>query len=322
MGKGNTRRVLRTLLSLGLCAAVLAGLPLLKSGGGRQPGQAQRTLLTAWIYGDGLNASPWIRRQAAAYQQGHPGVSIWVRTVSQADMQLLEEDFEHTAPDLIFFMGGEGADSAQVTQVQPVCRAGYALVMPAQETVTKAPASLFGITPTPQAKTEETPVPREEWPRNLAADDALGAYFLLEMGAPAGAQLLPGEALKEAFVQRRVEAALLSTVEIGKIHAQGTGTVLLCAAPGSDLVLYGAVMQGAQAAAAEAFAHFLSPEAQRALKDSGLFSVRQTGLYGGDAPVWQAVEAALQTGWLPDAFAFQREKEEKIHAGQLLYGAK
>lgn len=323
MKKSGKGARLGRVLALCACAAALGCFPmLLRMPGGAGPAQAQRTLLTAWVYGDGLNASPWIRKQAAAYQKSHPGVHIWVRTVTAADMALVAEDPSHAAPDLLFFMAGAGVDAAQVRQVQPVCMAGYVLVMQAKEGATAAPTSLFGVTPTPEKAAIATPVPRNLWPQPMAADDALGAYFLQQMDAPGGAQLLPQAALEEAFGQGSVQAALLSTVQLRALQAQGVGTQLLCAAQGSDLVLHGAVLRSAQPQAEAALAHFVSPQAQYALRDSWLFSAQQAPLYGAGTPIWQAVEAALGEGWLADAFLWTQEKEEKIRMGQVLYTAK
>jgi len=287
----------------------------------RTPQRAQRQLVTVWIHGDRLSASPWVRQQTAAWQKQTDAVSVWVRTVTRADIALLAEDYAHAAPDMLLFMAGEEIPFGQTQRVQPLCMAGYALVGQAKTQRTPVPTSLFGVTPAPSGEVAATPAPRESWPRALAADDALGAYFLQQMGAPGGALLLPEEEAASAFLQRRVDAALLSTLQIRNLLAQGAGVELLCAAPGSDLILFGALMQDAQPAAAELMQYLLSDVAQRALAEKGLFSAAGVHLYGADTPVLQAVEAALEDGWLPEPLIWPQEKMEKVHLGQLLYAA-
>lgn len=284
--------------------------------------RAQRQLVTVWIYGDVLGASPWVKGCAAAYQKLHDGVNIWVRTVSKADMALLEEDYAHAAPDLLLFMAGEEVSPAWLEgEIAPLCMAGYALVQRSETSVTPAPTSLFGVTPVPQKAAAITPVPREIWPQNIAADEGLGAWFLQKIGAPKGAQLLPCEQVQADFLQGKVQAALLSTLQIRKLSAQGQGMDLLCAVPGSDLVLFGAVMREAEAPAGDFLAYLLSHESQQKLSESGLFSPCGAVLYGAATPILQAVEAALGDGWLPDPLIWPQEKMEKVHLGQLLYAA-
>ncbi len=311
------------LLSVCISLALAALFPL--TGRQTQQGQsqrAQRQLVTVWIYGDQLNASGWLRKQTAEYQRQHEGVKIWVRTVTQADLALLEEDFAHAAPDMLLFMAEEEIPQAWTQQTKPLCMAGYALVTHAKAAVTLAPTSLFGVTPAPLINAAATPVPRQDWPQRLAAEEGLGAYFLQQMQAPPGAQLMPKDRLQEAFAAREVEAALLSTRQIRALEAQGIGMELLCAAPGSDLVLYGAVMQGATAAAADVLAHLSSVQAQRALAEEGLFSGQGVRLYGAGMPIWRAVEEAVQEGWQAQAFFWPQEKTAQIHLGQMLYTAK
>lgn len=309
-----------------LCAALALSVWILRCAGSawRQETQrsAQRQLITVWIYGDRLNASPWVRRQAAAWQKTREGEHIWIRTVTQADLALLEQDYAHAAPDLLLFMADAQLCPDWIAQLQPLCMAGYALVARTTENATAAPTGLFGITPSPLQTAAVTPVPKAYWPQQLAADDVLGAYLLQEMNAPKGARLLAADALKEAFLHTEEQGALLSTPVIRALQAQGVGMRLLCAAPGSDLVLYGAVLQGAQAQAEAVLEHFLSQEAQRALAESGLFSTQGVGLYGADRPVFQAVENALLTGWRAQALRWPQEKAQTVQLGQMLYTAK
>lgn len=311
------------LLALGVCLAVIGCfLSLWQPMKRDTPARAQRQLVTVWMYGDRLNASSWVRKQAAVYQKAHQGVNVWVRTVTEADIKLLEEDFAHAAPDVLLFMADAEIEEAWTQQTQPVCMAGYALVTLAQTAATVAPTSLFGVTPVPELNAAATPVPREVWPQLIAADDALGAYFLQQMHAPANAQLLPSEALQAALEQKEAEAALLSTLQIRALVARGVGVELLCAAPGSDLVMFASVLNGAETAAVGFWQDLQAEPAQRALADSGLFSPQIAGLYGSGTPVLQVVEAALRTGWQPSAFLWPQEKSEKIHLGQMLYTAK
>lgn len=279
---------------------------------------AQRQLITVWLRGDTLGAAPWLRRQAASYQKTHPEARIWVRTASDADMQQLSADFS-AAPALVLFAAGEEIPAAWVSELQPLCMAGYALVAPAGENAAPAPTSLFGVTPVPEIKPAATPVPVQNWPERIAADNEMGAYFLQLIGAPGGAMLLPADELPAALTQGKAQAALLSTRQIRALNAQGVGVQLLRAVPGSDLVLYAAVMQGGERAATGFLRHLISADAQRALAEYGLFSAQGVRLYGANTPVLQAVEEALSFSRLPDALTWPQEKKTLIHTAQALY---
>lgn len=310
---------------LALCACLLLAWyfpSLLQSPQEEHLPHAQRQLLTVWIRGDTISASGWVKEMAAAYQKAHDGVNVWVRTVTAADLELLAADFSHAAPDLLFFMAGEEISPNWLAgEPAPLCMAGYALVGQSQTAATIAPTSLFGVTPAPEKEALATPVPKEAWPQSLAADDQLGAKLLEEIGAPAGAKLLPAAQVQAAFLQNEVQAALLSTVQIRALSAQGKGMELLCAAPGSDLVLFGAVMREACAPAGDFLKYLLGAESQQKLSARGLFSPRGAALYGSGTPILQAVEAALHGGWLPDPITWPQEKWESIQLGQLLYAA-
>lgn len=321
--KKHVRRIrLGSLWALCACLALLWFFPSVLRGTNTEDAlpRAQRQLVTVWICGDTLNASSWVKGCASAYQKAHEGVNVWVRTVSQADMALLEADYAHAAPDLLLFMAGEEIAPEWVQgEIAPLCMAGYALVQKSQSAATVAPTSLFGVTPTPEQSPSATIAPRESWPQRMAADDQLGSRMLLEIGAPRGAQLLPAEQVSEALLQGPAQAALLSTVQIRKLIASGQGLDLLCAAPGSDLVLFGTALQGSSSQAGDFLSFLQQKESQQKLSDKGLFSPCGAVLYGADKPILQAVEAALRGGWLPDPLLWPLEKGEYIQSGQLLY---
>jgi len=280
--------------------------------------RAQRQLVTLWLRGEALGAAPWVSKQAAAYQKAHPEARIWIRTAADADMLSLEEDFS-TAPDLILFEAGEKMQAAYVSSMQPLCMAGYALVASAQESATPVPKSLFGVTPAPQLQPAATAVPSAQWPQDIAADDKMGAYFLQLLQSPKGARLMPPDALLASFAQGKVQAALLSTRQIRALAVQNMGVQLLQAVPGSDLVLFAALMQGGESAAEGFLQHLLSENAQRALAEYGLFSPQGIRLYGTSTPILQAVEEALTGGWTPDALTWPKEQPAFVHAAQALY---
>ena len=130
-----------TCLSLG----VMACFPtLLQSPLREKQQQAHRRLVTVWMYGDTLGASGWVRGAAAVYQKENRGVSVWVRTVTAADLALLEEDYRHTAPDVLLFTAGADVPMVYAENVRPLCLAGYALVRRTQTQITPAPTSLSG----------------------------------------------------------------------------------------------------------------------------------------------------------------------------------
>lgn len=321
MEKG--RKWLAFWLATGVCVAMLWHFPALwQKEAADTPRRAQRQLITVWMYGDPLNAAPWVRQQAAAYQKAHAGVNIWVRMVTAADLEALRADDLQAAPDVLLFMADAEVSPDWVQRAAPLCMAGYVLVTHAKADATLAPTSIFGVTPAPAGEAAATPVPRENWPQSLAADDQLGAFLLQRMDAPGGAQLMGAAQVLEAFLRHETEAALLSTLQIRALAAQQVTVELLCAAPGSDLVLFGALMQEAEPAADDVLRHFLSEDAQRALAERGLISTQGVRLYGAGTPVLQAVEAALYAGWRPEPFLWPQEKVEKVHLGQLLYAAK
>ena len=331
--------------ALMLCLVLLVGIGCLKDTlfqSDSHAAKADRQLITVWIRSDTLSPSSWLRAQAAAYQKAHPGVNIWLRTVTSADMQLLSQNFDEAAPDILLFSAGESisptwfedldslpalgskAKSGLHDQRQlaaPLCMAGYALVQQTQDApVTPAPTSLFGVTPTPQPSTTAAPVTRESWPATLAADDQLGAGLLSLIQAPIGARLMDSQSLQTAFLRGDVPCALLNTMQARALQAQGKGMTLLCAAPATDLVLFGGVMQQSQPAAKNFLSYLICEPAQQALGSHGLFSVRKDiHLYGANTPILQAVESALADGWLPNAFSWPDLRDSTILTAQALY---
>ncbi|MBR5230723.1 MAG: hypothetical protein IKW00_00550 [Clostridia bacterium] len=296
--------------------------------------RAQRQLVTVWIYGDRLGASPWVREQTAAYQKAHPGASIWVRTASGADMDALDADFPHTAPDLLLFMAGEEVKPEWLEELSfcrdstgqyagrqlavPVCMAGYALVRASKEASTPAPTSLFGVTPAPAKTAAATPVPREKWPQNTVTDDRFGAWLLLQLGITG--EILPEEQAMEAFLQGKAESVLLSTLALRKLSARGMGMEVLSSADQTDLVLYGAAMRESSAEA-RAFLTFLcSSDAQQQLADAGLISPHGGRLYGAGTPILQSTEQALQKNGLVNAFDWQNQAQSTFMTGQAMQG--
>ena len=341
------KRMMRALCGALAAAFLMLALPGLIQHIRTEKGisqSAQRKLVTVWIKGDALGASAWIRSQAADYQKKHAGVNIWVRSVSQADVNLLSSQFAEAAPDLFVFMAGErllpawlqetdklplAGERAQSGQMEgrqlavPLCMAGYVLVRQTEKAaVTPVPKSLFGVTPTPDVRRriEVSPVPRELWPEDIWADDRMGAALLALIKAPAGAKTAGSTDVQAAFLQGKAQAALLTTLQARAAQAQGKGMEVLASPPASDLLMFGAVMQDADGAAADFLRHLLKEEAQTALRERGLFSVRQdVRLYGADTPVLQAAEEALKNGWLPNAFTWPDQQTEMRHTGQIFY---
>ena len=294
--------------------------------------RAQRQLVTVWIHGDRLGASRWVKEQAAAYQKAHPGVSIWVRTASGADMDGLEADFAHTAPDVLLFMAGEEVAPQWLEELSfcrdstgqyagrqlavPVCMAGYALVRASGEAATPAPTSLFGVTPVPEKTAAATPVPRDVWPQNTVTDDRFGAWLLLQLGITGEA--LPESQAADAFLQGEAEAALLSTLALRRLSARGKGMEVLSSAARTDLVLYGAVMRESSAEARAFLTYLCSRDAQQQLSDAGLFSPHGVRLYGADTPILQSTEQALEKDGLVNAFDWQNQAQSTFMTGQAM----
>ena len=314
------KRNIWVVLAITLWLTVLWYFPLLFRG--REQAdlpRAQRELLTVWLYGDTLGADGWVRDQAAEFQKKNGNISVWVRQVTHEDLMLLREDYRQTAPDVLIFGADAQIDAAWVRQVQPLGMAGYALVRRSQTQITPAPTSLFGVTPVPEASAAATAPPQESWPGKIVADDGLGAYYLQMICAPGGAQLLKKTQLLQYFQQEEEAAALLSTRQIRSLFAQKIGVEVLQAVPGSDLVIFGAVMQESIDAAEDFLRQLLTKKAQRGLAECGLFSAQGYRLYGAGTPVMQAVETALTDGWIPDALRWPEERKTLLHAAQAMY---
>ena len=301
--------------------------------------QAQRQLLTVWLRAGDIPAASWLRERAAAFQKTHQGISIWLRIVSPEDLALLET----TAPDLVFFAAGESISPAFLSPLTPVpylgkhaksgiyettllaapvCLSGYALVMQTQEAAqTPAPTSIFGVTLAPDVSASvATPLPGNLWPHDITADNALGAGLLSLINAPSGAQLLEKNAVQNAFLQDKTQAALLTLQQARAVQAQGKGLQLLSSPPATDLVLFGSITHSASPAAQNFLSYLLSEESQRALHKYNLFPTRQgIHLYGSNTPIAQAIEHVLQAGWLPNAFSWPTLQESTILTAQALY---
>ena len=279
---------------------------------------AKRQLITVWLAGDLPGAAAWLRRQAAAYSRQQPGVSVWLRTVSQADIEAMAD----APPDLLVFTAETPIPPDQVRQPVALCLSGYALAARTrQAAVTPAPRSLFGVTPSPIPQSAPTPQV-EGWPPAILAEEGFGALALGVIGAPAGAALLSANDVQRRFLTEEDAAALLNARQARVAAAQGVAFRVIAAVPATDLVLYGAPAIRADAAA-EAFLQYLMEDtAQRALAEEGLLSARaDICLYGADRPFMQALEAALGDGWRAPPFLWAAEKRDILLTAQALYAA-
>lgn len=305
-----SRKALLCLGALGMTALLAAALPMLHTKNtGTPPGvrTARRRLITVWYAGELPGAADWLRERAAAYGRQNPGARVWLRTVSAAALAA-ELD---TPPDLLAFSAEVEAPPGPA---MPLCRSGYALLIPDGEAATARPGSLLGVSPTPDPAA--TPRPAEaDWPEPFWAPEGFGALALQEMGAPAGARFAP-----EAEVLRRFlagEPALLSIAQARAAQARGVGFRLAAACPATDLALYGMAL-GPEG---EALLDFLTAEpAQRALSARGLLPVLPgLRLYGPDRPMLQALEIALDGGWQAPAFLWPRQCRAAVLAAEAMY---
>lgn len=303
-----------------------------------------RTLLSVWVLGDTLGASPWLRAQCAAFSKAHSGVSVWVRSVSQADMALWTQE-PSAGPDVIVFAAGERVSPALLAETAagdalsgayaaagqldgrqlavPLCLSGYALLERTGEAAqTPAPRSLFGVTASPPPAPSAAPQTHIAWPDAFYAGEGFGALALSSMNAPAGAVFLDSAALLSRFMAEENAAALLAVSQARQCAAQGTGYRVLAAASASDLVLF-AARSRESGAPADALLHFLlTGQAQQSLGDRFLLPARNgVTLYGSSQPMLQALSAALRDGWLPHAFFWPDEQKDAVLTAQALYQA-
>ena len=319
-GRMKTRKKSRIIVfaaAMAASALLAAAYPGLKAhilnGGTATPpgvGLPQRQLITVWLYGDLSGAAGWLRQQAAAYGRKHPGVSVWLRTVSGQDVEQMAE----APPDVLVFTADQEVPAGEATAL---CMSGYALLSPARESVTAVPRSLFGLPPTPDPAA--APPEALPWPAAFAADDGFGVLALGAMGAPEGGTLCKASEIRGRF--ENGEAALLTVAQAQTEAAKELGYQVIAAAPATDLVLYGMACTE-RSDGAGLLKYLAGEEAQRALADRGLISAMAgLRLYGADRPMLQALEAALADGWHAPAFSWPRERRELILTGQALYAA-
>lgn len=347
MRRKQKKRILSAVFTFLCCCALGAAVYWVRAGIPSQSAQTppgvhigRRALLTVWVAGDPMGAANWLRRAAADFTKANPDARVWVRAASEADLERLAQTGE-AAPDVFLFSLGTRISPAWLRPLAhapalnekrlaagclagtryalPVALSGYVLLARADApNATKAPASLFGVTPAPDMNISPalTPAPRSAWPESLCADDRFGAAALALMGAPGGAKLAPAPQ-PQLLLEAGKAASVLS---LAQAAACETGFTPLAAPEGTDLALFAAVSEKAHALA-EAFVYsLLAEEAQRALSGCGLLAARKDCyLYGADAPAHAACERALANGYLPSAFLWPDEREGFYVSAQALY---
>lgn len=318
MEKARWRRTAACLAALCATALLAAAFPafqnhILRPISLLPPGarKAERRLITVWNAGELPGATAWLREQAAAYEKAHPGDSVWLRRVTGQDIR----EMDAAPPDLLTFSAEVSVPEGEAV---PLCLSGYALMLPEKETVTEAPRSLFGVSPTPDPAVTPRP-PQGTWPERFAVDDGFGALALASLGGHTGGCFVPGDEVLKRFLNG--EAALLSANQIVSLARNGAGGQALAAASATDLVLYAAARE--ETGAGGDFLRFLlSRKAQRALASQGLFTVLPgLRLYGADRPALQTLEAALARARLAPAVSWPAIKKEMILTAQALYEA-
>ena len=203
----------------------------------------QKQLLRIWIMDDKVSSTPWLKRQATAFEKEQSGVSVYIRTALA--QELTKEDT--VLPDLIFFSPGlikapenvflpitgqfpisDGAlRSGRWQGMQyalPVCLDGYALAydpaLTGSTAATPAPTPLLGIgaapssTPEPQKgstfqefRTSLTSIPKG---KNVTTDIQCspGMPLLLFSVMSGGKEDLPASILHTGFGSAPKETAL------------------------------------------------------------------------------------------------------------------
>ncbi len=301
-----------------------------------------RELINVWVLGDTLGMSPWLRAQCAAFSRAQKGVSVWVRSVSKADMALWAED-RSAGPDVIVFAAGERVDPDLLTEstsaaalseayaaagrldgrqlAVPLCLSGYALLERTGEAAqTPPPRSLFGVTATPPPAPEATPPRAAAWPSAFYAGNGFGALALASMDAPTGAVFLDEAAVLSRFMAEENACALLTVAQARQCGAQGTGFQVLSAAAASDLVVFAARGSQSSETSEALLSELLSEAAQQALSAHHLLPARKgVILYGGNQPMLYALSASLRDGWLANAFFWPDEGADTLLTAQALY---
>lgn len=240
-----------------------------------QPRETEREkgvfILRVWVAPGAEGANAWLRRQAAAYEK-QGGGRVYLRSAASQELQAVDAgDTSAVAPDLI--ISPEGS--------LPLAYLGYALILPQTglPAQTPAPTSMLFSPPSPVPGPAATPAPPPALSSlaPIAAPEALSARV-----EGAAAFIDPAGALAKGLVS----AALLTPAQAGALpfgyRAFGLESAFL------------PIGARALTPPGEGFAAFLqSDEAQLALRDAGLFSIRRTlRLYGPQDPLRALMEDA------------------------------
>lgn len=263
------KRGLRILGALALTGMLLCLHPLLQPE--RIKKETDVGILRVWIGTEGAAASPWLRKQAAAYER-QGGQRVYLRTATAAEIQAAEENGADLVPDLIVSATGSTL----------LARQGYALIVRREGTVpsTPAPTSALFYPPSPSPGAAPTPaaVPEAEAVGPIAGSRELALRMEnLQPCADPAAEIRAG----------RYDAAMLTAAQAGTLpfgyQAYGLKNAWL------PLMAQTMTEDGAQFAA-----FLLTDAAQQALRESGLFAASAgLRLYGEQDSLRALIESAI-----------------------------
>lgn len=253
----------------------------------------ETTLMRIWLVGDMMGADSFLKKQAAAYEKRHPARRLYLRTARPQELA----DPDALLPDGIIFAPG--------TLSQP-------------ENLLKP---LTGAWPVPdrllmagkwQGETYALPLllggyALGENPKGEGFEAAAGIPLMLASDQPVTETSLPQQKVYENFAAGRSRQAVLTLRQVRSLIAKDhafRGTALPYGF--TDLCLAGGVMGENAAGALAFFQYLLTPEAQQALREYGLFSVDASlTLYDESTPLMAQAEAIFQReSALPSLFAF------------------
>ena len=308
------RTLLCALAILLAAALVLLTPPLLtRQTSPRLPHAAERTLLRVWVTSSIGGGQAWLKEQLKAWEKRNPGVMTYLRAVppeeAQADSAVLPDlilympgDF--SAPEAIFSpLSGELNAREELLRAGkwrgqqyglPLCYGAWVLAIDSAvepgSAATPAPTTLLGRPMPTEASqaTEEPAFPLEAVSRAevaLQAPAGGGLFSLMTQlqerpPLPEDFATLTASEVYSGFLARKYASALLTTGQLTALTAltsAGSGFPFRVLAPSeviTDQVWFGSVVEGASGEAAALLAWLTGAQAQQALSQQGLHTVR------------------------------------------------
>ena len=308
------RTLLCALAILLAAALVLLTPPLLsRQTAPRLPHAADRTLLRVWVTSAIGGGQAWLKEQLKAWEKRNPGVMTYLRAVSPEEITeegavlpdlILYMPGDFTAPENIFSpLSGELSAREPLLRAGkwrgqqyglPLCYGAWVLAIDSAiepgSAATPAPTTLLGkpVPTDPAQATQEPGFPLEAAARAevaLQAPAGGGLFALIPLleerpPLPKDFATLTAAEVYSGFLSRKYASALLTTGQLTAFSAltsAGSGFPFRVLSPSeviTDQVWFGSVVEGASGEAAALLAWLTGAQAQQALSQQGLHTVR------------------------------------------------